>query len=65
MRDLNGPDDLDDELNPLLDQISEIADVRAELSPEEFFQGEGEDELPEIITQIQALGLTACGEGAG
>ena len=60
VRDLNGPSDLEDELDPLLDEISEEFDAVAELSAEEFIFGE--DEPSEATVQMQALGLTTCAE---
>ena len=64
VRDLNGPDDPEEELNPLLDQTSDEVDGIAQLGPEEFFEGEWEDGLSEVNPQLQALGLTTCGEDA-
>ena len=65
VRDLNGPDDLEEELDPLLDQASDEVDAISELSVEEFFEGEWEAGFNEINSQIQALGLTTCAEDAG
>ena len=66
VRDLNGPDDLEEELDPLLDQASDEVDAISELSVEEFFEGEWEAEFSEFNSQIQALGLATCGgEDAG
>ncbi len=65
VRDLNGPDDLEEELDPLLDQLSDDLDALSELSVEEFFEGEWEAGFNEINSQIQALGLTTCAEDAG
>jgi hypothetical protein len=63
--DLNGPDDLEDELDPLVDQLSDDLDALSELGVEEFFEGEWEAGFNEINSQIQALGLTTCAEDAG
>jgi hypothetical protein len=65
VRDLNGPDDLEEELDPLVDQLSDDLDALSELSVEEFFEGEWEAGFNEINSQIQALGLTTCAEDAG
>jgi ABC-type glycerol-3-phosphate transport system substrate-binding protein len=65
VRDLNGPDDLEEELDPLLDEASDEVDAVSELSVEEFFDGEWEAGFTEINSQIQALGLTTCAEDAG
>ena len=65
VRDLNGPDDLEEELDPLLDQLSDDLDALSELSVEEFFEGEWDAGFNEINSQIQALGLTTCAEDAG
>lgn len=65
VRDLNGPDDLEEELDPLLDQASDEVDAISELSVEEFHEGEWEAGFNEINSQIQALGLTTCAEDAG
>jgi hypothetical protein len=61
IRDLNGPSDLEDELDPVLDEASEILDRISEAGPEEFFGGEG-DEFAELDRELEALGLTACVE---
>jgi hypothetical protein len=65
VRDLNGPDDLEEELDPLLDQASDDLDAISELSVEEFFEGEWNAGFNESNSQIQALGLTTCAEDAG
>jgi hypothetical protein len=58
IRDLNGPSALEDELDPVLDEASEILD---RMSGEFFFESEG-DEFDELNTQLSAIGLTTCAE---
>lgn len=58
IRNLNGPSDLEDELNPVLDETSEILD---RMSGEFFFESEGDD-FDELNAQLVAIGLTTCGE---
>ena len=65
VRDLNGPDDLEEELDPLLEEASDDLDAISELSVEEFFEGEWNAGFNESNSQIQALGLTTCAEDAG
>ncbi len=64
IRDLSGPSDLEDDLDPVLDEASEVLDGIADGSPEEFFEGEG-DEFAEVNPQLEALGLTVCAEDGG
>ena len=62
IRGLNGPSDLEDELNPILDETSEILDRMSDASPEEYFFGSEGDEFAELNTRLVAIGLTTCGE---
>ena len=59
--DLNGPSGLEDELDPVLDEASEILDRISDAGPEAFFGGEG-DEFAGLDAQLEALGLTACAD---
>lgn len=56
IRDLNGPSDLEDELDPLLDEASEI--LNNEISEEVFFSEAFT--FPDIKPQLEALGLPNC-----
>ena len=62
VRDLNGPSDLEDDLDPVLDEASEAIDGIADASPEEFFEGEGEEGFVEVNSQLEELGLATCAE---
>lgn len=57
--DLNGPSGLEDELDPVLDEASEILDRISDAGPEAFFGDEGDD-FAGVDAQLEALGLTAC-----
>jgi hypothetical protein len=62
IRDLNGPSDLEDQLDPILDEASEILDNEVvNGGPEELFFSEG-DPFADINPQLEALGLTTCAE---
>ncbi len=61
IRDLSGPSDLEDDLDPVLDEASEVLDGVAEGDPVEFFLTE-DDPFAEVNPQLDALGLTTCGE---
>jgi hypothetical protein len=64
LEDLDGPDDLEEELDPILDDardtLSEFADeVRDD--PEAAFTSD-EDPFADINERLSALGLTSCAE---
>ena len=59
IRDLNGPSDLEDEVDPVLDEASEVVDGIADGSPAEFFELE-EHPIAEVRPQLDAVGLTTC-----
>ncbi len=64
VRGLAGPSDLEDELEPALDEASGALDGIADASPEEFFEN-FEEELGKVDSQLEALGLTACADDPG
>ena len=62
IRDLNGPSDLEGQLDPVLDEASDILDNEVSAGgPEELFFSEG-DPFAAINPRLEALGLTACAE---
>ena len=61
IRDLNAPSDLEDDLDLVLDEASEILDRISDADPQEFFESE-DDEFAELDTQLLAIGLTTCVE---
>ena len=62
IRDLNGPSDLEDDLDPVLDEASEVLDGIADGRPEEFFRSSS-DPFAEVNPQLDALGVSSCAEG--
>ena len=65
IRDLNGPSEVEDELDPVLDEGSELLDGMADAGPQEFFEDDAEEEFAAVDSQFDALGLTACGSDTG
>ena len=61
IRDLSGPSDLEDEVDPVLDEASEFADGIADSDPEEFLLTE-DNPFAELNPQLDAVGLTTCAE---
>ena len=61
IRDLSGPSDLEDEVDPVLDETSELADGIADSDPEEFLLTE-DNPFAELNPQLDAVGLTTCAE---
>ncbi len=63
IRDLDGPSDLEDELDPVLDEHYEILDriALSEASFEELFATE-DNPFAGVNTQLEAIGLITCAE---
>lgn len=61
IRGLNAPSDLEDEVDQVLDDASEVIDTVADGSPEEFILSE-ENPFADVDPQLEALGLTTCAE---
>lgn len=61
IRDLNAPSDLEDEVDQVLNDASEVLDTIADGSPEEFLLSE-ENPFADVDAGLLALGLTTCAE---
>ena len=60
LRDLNPPEDIEDEVEELLDEAEQALDEIGDLSAEELFSGE--DPFEDVNRRSSELGLTACAE---
>jgi len=60
LRDLNPPEDIEDEVEELLDEAEQALDELGDLSAEELFSGG--DPFEDVNAKASELGLTACAE---
>jgi len=60
LRELNPPEDIEEEYEELLDEAEEAAEEIGDLSAEDLFAGE--DPFEDVNRRAEELGLTACAE---
>jgi hypothetical protein len=60
IRALEGPDDLEEDLDAVLDDAEDAVDQLREAGPALF---EGEDPFADINERLRDLGFTTCGQG--